>query len=72
MSIEELIRQAEQLPLEQQLKFVALLIEHIRQHYPTEKSHPHWRDIQGSAPYPLTGEDAQVWVSRTRQAGDEH
>jgi hypothetical protein len=26
-----------------------------------------WLDIAGIAPYPLLGEDAQEWVSRTRQ-----
>lgn len=69
MSISELLRQAEQLPPDQQLQFVALLIERIRQRYPTETPRPRWRDIQGSAPYPLAGEDAQAWVSRTRREG---
>ncbi len=72
MSIDELLQQAGQLPLEQQLQFVAFLIERIRQHYPTAKSRPSWHDIKGSAPYPLAGEDAQTWVSRTRQEGDKH
>ncbi|WP_196521730.1 hypothetical protein [Nostoc sp. WHI] len=26
----------------------------------------------GMASYPLLGEDAQEWVSRTRREGDEH
>src|SRR5437016_4832195 len=30
-----------------------------------------WADIAGSAPYPLAGEDAQTWVSRSRQEDDE-
>lgn len=25
-----------------------------------------WADIKGKAPYPLVGEDAQIWVSRSR------
>ncbi len=32
---------------------------------------PLWQDVAGLAPYPLTGEDAQDWVSRTRKEGDE-
>jgi hypothetical protein len=32
----------------------------------------HWREICGAAPYPLVGEDAQAWVSRTRREADEH
>jgi hypothetical protein len=31
-----------------------------------------WREIRGSVPYPLCGEDAQEWVSRMRRESDEH
>jgi hypothetical protein len=30
-----------------------------------------WREIRSAAPYPLLGEDARTWVSRTRREGDE-
>jgi hypothetical protein len=30
-----------------------------------------WREIRGSVRYPLCGEDAQAWVSRTRRESDE-
>jgi len=30
-----------------------------------------WGEIAGTAPYPLVGEDAQDWVSRTRLEGDQ-
>ena len=30
-----------------------------------------WAEIAGAATYPLVGEDAQDWVSRTRLEGDE-
>ena len=30
-----------------------------------------WKDLRGKAPYPLCGEDAQDWVSRTRRESDE-
>jgi hypothetical protein len=29
-----------------------------------------WREIRGSAPYPLCGVDAQAWVTRGRGATD--
>lgn len=32
---------------------------------------PTWKDLRGKAPYPLCGEDAQEWVSRTRRESDE-
>jgi len=31
-----------------------------------------WSEIAGAATYPLAGEDAQAWVTRTRREGDEH
>ena len=31
-----------------------------------------WSEIAGAAAYPLVGEDAQAWVTRTRREGDEH
>jgi hypothetical protein len=30
-----------------------------------------WREIRGLLPYPMLGEDAQTWVSRTRRESDE-
>jgi len=30
-----------------------------------------WSEAAGIAAYPLVGEDAQEWVTRTRQEGDE-
>ena len=31
-----------------------------------------WSEIEGAATFPLAGEDAQAWVTRTRREGDEH
>ena len=31
-----------------------------------------WSEIAGTVPYPMVGEDAQAWVTRTRREGDEH
>ena len=30
-----------------------------------------WSEIEGAAKFPLAGEDAQAWVTRTRREGDE-
>ena len=37
-----------------------------------QKKRRKWADIQGKAPYPLVGEDAQVWVSRNRREETEN
>ena len=70
MSIEELLQQARKLTPEEQLQLVASLVNTIREQY-TTKSGSRWSDVRGTAPYPLAGEDAQEWVSRTRQEGDD-
>jgi hypothetical protein len=31
-----------------------------------------WRDLRGIVAYPMCGEDAQAWVTRTRRDADEH
>jgi hypothetical protein len=30
-----------------------------------------WREIRGSVVYPLCGEDAQAWVTRSRQEAED-
>ncbi len=68
MSIDELIRQALLLPLNEQLRLAAHLVESARKQYPAYQVHPHRNEIQGSAPDPLVGQNAQKWVSPTRIA----
>ena len=38
---------------------------------PDLKSRPSWGAAAGMFEYPLVGEDAQAWVTRTRREGDE-
>lgn len=73
MEIDELIANAEQLPLDEQLRLVTKLLERIRQNYAlADKPRRQWSDICGAAPYPLVGEDAQTGVSKTRSESDAH
>ncbi len=68
--LEMLIKQSSTLTVDEQLRLAAYLVEQARQGYapaPRRK----WREIRGIAPYPLVGEDAQTWVTRTRREGDE-
>lgn len=71
----DVLRQAQQLPPEQQLELLARLAERIRNSYGDQlkpKRRRSWLELEGAAPYPLLGEDAQAWVTRTRREGDEH
>jgi hypothetical protein len=65
-ALQNLVRQAEALSPDEQLRLIAYLVEKVRAAYLSPKPRRKWAEICGAAPYPLLGEDAQVWVSRTR------
>lgn len=70
-TIETVIQQAAQLPIDEQLQLLARLAERLRQHYPAADSTTYsWMSLRGLVPYPYLGEDAQVWVARNRQESD--
>ena len=74
--LDELVRQAEQLTLEEQLALVARIAERaskgmIGQRRPESKRRYKWLDASGLVKEPLFLEDAQTWVTRTRREGDE-
>lgn len=70
--LQELLRQAEQLTPEERLELISRLADQLRVQTTAPKAKRKWSDLKGMAPYPLLGEDAQEWVSRTRQEGDDH
>jgi hypothetical protein len=71
--LELLTEQSEHLTADEQLMLAMRLIERVRQGTPVQpKQRAHkWSDMQGVFAHPLAGEDAQGWVTRTRQEGDE-
>ncbi|KYC43325.1 hypothetical protein WA1_14680 [Scytonema hofmannii PCC 7110] len=71
-SLEKILSEIEQLTPEEQLTVMGQLVEHVKKHINQIQPKRKWSDLKGMAPYPLLGEDAQEWVSRTRQEGDEH
>lgn len=70
--LDDLIKQSEKLTPDEQLQLIARLADRARGNYPASKPRRQWREICGAAPYPLVGEDAQDWVSRTRRESDDH
>jgi hypothetical protein len=68
-SIEDILRQADELSADEKLALANRLIERARDES-APQPRPKWLDAIGAAPYPLAGEDAQAWVSRTRAEGD--
>jgi len=71
-SLQKILGEIEQLTPEEQLTVMGHLVEHVKKHVTQSSPRRKWSDLKGMAPYPLLGEDAQEWVSRTRREGDEH
>jgi hypothetical protein len=70
-AVMEIARQAETLTPDEQLYLIALLAGKVQQAYRSNGQGRQWREIRGAAPYPLVGEDAQAWVSRSRREDDQ-
>lgn len=68
--LESIIKKADSLTVDEQLRLVAYLAERVRT-VAAIGPRRRWTEIQGVAPHPLLGEDAQSWVSRTRHEADE-
>ena len=71
LEVRQLLQQAETLSSDDQLALAAGLIACARRKTVPAATRRSWLSVLGAAPYPLTGEDAQAWVSRTRQEGDK-
>ena len=71
-SLEKILSEIEQLTPEEQLTVMGHLVESVKKHVIQAQPKRKWSDLKGMASYPLFGEDAQEWLSRTRREGDEH
>ena len=71
VSLQEAIRQVETLSQDEQRKLITAIQRRLRMKSEEEppKSYS-WKAAAGTVPYPLTGEDAQAWVTRTRAEGE--
>ncbi|BAZ15466.1 hypothetical protein NIES4071_73380 [Calothrix sp. NIES-4071] len=70
--LEKILTEIGQLTPEEQLTVMGYLVERVKKHVTQPQPKRKWSDLKGMAPYPLFGEDAQKWVSRTRQESSEH
>jgi hypothetical protein len=68
---EQILREAEALPREERQRLIEELAAHLRTEEAPTEPRLRWEDFAGTAPYPMCGEDAQAWVSRTRQESDD-
>ncbi len=73
MGVDELLMNAENLSVAEQLRLVTSLLDKIcHQHEEADQFRLSWSDISGVAPSHLVGEDAQGWVARGRCESDAH
>jgi hypothetical protein len=68
--LDELIKRADGLSLDEQLRLIAHLAEKAREASQVRRPRRLWKEICGAGPYPLLGEDAQDWVSHSRRESD--
>lgn len=69
--LNDLKEKAAGLTPEENLELIAHLLSKVRITPEVLVKRRRWREIYGKAHYPLTGEDAQTWVTRTRKESDE-
>lgn len=67
---EQVLELAHQLDANEKLEIAERLIAEVRYRHETPRQYD-WDSVEGLAPYPMMGEDAQEWVSRTRREADE-
>lgn len=70
-ALPQLIAQATQLPADEQRQLAEILLRNLAARRDKLRPGRKWSEIRGAAPYPLCGEDAQRWVSRTREESDQ-
>ncbi len=69
--LDEIIKQADKLAPEEQLRLIAHIAQKAQEAYRETRPRRQWSEICGSASYPMVGEDAQQWVSRSRSESNE-
>ncbi|MCL5998374.1 MAG: hypothetical protein M1546_20325 [Chloroflexi bacterium] len=69
-AVEQIIKQAEQLSLAEQLELIAHLAQRSRVLAEVQMPRRKWSEMAGIIDYPLFGEDVQAYISRTREESD--
>ncbi len=71
-AVRAILKRAEALSPEERQELLDQLQEQVETEEHAVEPRPSWQSIAGTLPYPVLGEDAQEWVSRTRREGDEN
>jgi hypothetical protein len=70
--LDQLLQNAAKLSPSERLLLASQLIQSVRNEISARHPHRKWKDAAGLIQYPALGEDAQIYVSRSRRADDEH
>jgi len=68
---ERILQEAERLSPQERLLLIERLAARLRAGDGSGHECPRWEQYASSAPYPLCGEDAQGWTTRTRRESDD-
>lgn len=68
---ERILREAQLLSPSEIEDLINSLLERSEKKGDMGSSELRWQDLRGSVSYPMCGEDAQEWVSRTRREADD-
>jgi hypothetical protein len=73
VSFEMVAELADRLPAEDRRRLAVRILDELSTSAarPAVMAGRSWREIRGSVPHPMFGEDAQAWVSRGRREDDE-
>jgi len=70
--LEQLIKQSERLTSSERLILVQHLIAKVQKEIPEKKISRKWSELIGIIPYPALNEDAQTYISRSREYDNTH
>jgi hypothetical protein len=70
--MDQLLQNAAKLSPSERLLLASQLIQSVRNEISSRQPRRKWKDAAGLIPYPALGEDAQIYVSRSRRPDDEH
>lgn len=71
-SLDRLLQRAARLTPSERLLLASRLIQGVRNEMPSLQPSRKWKDASGLLAYPALGEDAQIYISRSRREDDSH
>ena len=73
IKLQDAIKQVETLSQDEQYALIAAIVEKLRVKAKQEikQAAYSWKAAIGTVPFPLTGEDAQTWVTQSRAEVEE-